>query len=340
MSAKLYIDQEHNALGIIEDHPDGIVTVDHAFDVEDFDCVLGVMERYDGVPRFVGEGTALWRVDAHRQVVLASVMEALRARGYSEDPLDSKAIVTVESERAMRYDRTHREARVAEAVERGLRGHVDLALGVLGGFGDLQLQEVRHTERKERDRTGRPLPLTRARVLLSRPVSEVAEVRAQLREALKPISDILVRASVDEAEDGYEVEVALAPTRGTVSTFVRASLPTFESTDQIRGARLARFILDTAPPADLIASLRERAAVSTAATAISQPNARTVTARVPCTMVEGSPVADRAFGQRVAWIADQLADHGPDLDHVGAVEPVLPESTAEALRMLNEIPVH
>ena len=57
MTAKLYIDQDHNALGIIEDHPDGVITIDHGICSEDFDRVLAIMERH-GRSRFVGEGMA------------------------------------------------------------------------------------------------------------------------------------------------------------------------------------------------------------------------------------------------------------------------------------------
>jgi len=161
------------------------------------------------------------------------------------------------------------------------------------------------------------------------------DVRAALRSALSPVSGAWVRASVDEAEGGYEVEIAIAPSREAVSSFVRAALPAFESHEPIRGVRPARFVLDTIPPEGAVATLESRAAACTASTSVAYPNSRTVVVRVPCSAAVGSVTADRAFESRIAWIADQLQEYGATLDYIGDVEPVLvPEGNGEALRML------
>lgn len=331
MTAKLYVDREHNALGIVEDDPRGIITADHGFDAQDFDRVLGVMERYGGRPAFIRDGVAVWDIDAHRSVVLSSLHEALRSMGYSQDPLDRMSCIDVDDVGAMSYDVTERPARLSEAVERALQNHINNAQAALNEHGDVHAFGITHRERVSTDSYGRRLPLTRVRMQLRRPLSSADQVRAALREALSPVSGALVRASVDEGEGGYDVEIALAPSRTDVTAFNRAKLPAFESHAPILGVRTARITLEEAVPSEALAQLEGRAVACTAATCISRPNSRTLVARIPCSMEEGLSVADNAFQQRLAWLVEQMREWGPDLARIGGIEPIVARNEALAV---------
>lgn len=345
MSAKLFRDRAFGALAVI-DTPDGIVTVDHGFDDKAFDAALSVLERH-ARPEFSDDGSALWRSTSHPRIVLASLSESLERFGFTADPLDSMCALDVSVEEALNPDipTSQRPMRLNETVERGLWGHLDIALSPLRDRGDVQMVETAHLPRASKDHLGRPLFLTRARGLILKPVESAEDCQAALRAALAPVAGVVVRAVVESlppheatGTSRHALEIALAPGREVVEEYVSAKLPTFESDDApIRGVRPARFVLDTMPSREDILGLEERAVACTAATAISIPNGRTVVARIPSTTVEGTAAADRAFEQRVAWLAQQLDEYGPALDYIGEVEPVLALSEDDARRELAAI---
>lgn len=341
MSAKLFRDRAFGALAVI-DTPEGIVTIDHGFDDEAFDAALAVLERHAN-PQHRDDGSALWRSTSHPRIVLASLAECMERIGFTDDPLDALCAVDVTESEARDPDLpvSQKPMRLNETVERGLWGHLDIALAPLRDRGDVQMVETAHLPRRGTDHLGRPLFQTRARGFIIKPVESADDCQAALREALAPVSGVVVRAVVESlpphpttGHSRHALEIVLAPGREVVEEYVSAKMPTFESSSPIRGVRPARFVLDTSPSREDILALEERAVACTAATALSVPNGRTVVARVPSATVEGTAAADHPFGQRVAWLAKQLDQWGASLDYIGEVEPVLALSDEDAIREL------
>ena len=341
MTAQLYQDQDYGTLTVI-DMSEGIVTIDHSFDGDAFDAVLTVLERHSDVAaKHLGEGAALWRTTSHRQVVLASLETCLESLGYSNDPLAQRSVRAVDSITARATQpppALGTPIQVGEAVRRGIQAHINMGLAVLRDRGDMQEAVVTHSPRSATDVFGRPLPLTRALGILSRPVESVDSVRSALREALASAGEALVRASVEDIGGRYAVEIALAPSRALVEEYTHAKTPTFEDSSTIRGVRPVRFVLNGMVSAADIASLEERAVISTAATSIAVPNSRTIVARIPSAQIDGLSASDNAFQKRVAWLAEQLGEWDPALDYIGGVEPVVDLSDEEAMRELAVTP--
>lgn len=329
MSALMFYDAEFGALAVFE-HREGLLTLDHGFDESAFDAALEVLERH-ARPAFRDDGTALWRTTSHRKVVIASLTERMEREGFGPDPLGLRSALEVDESEAREPDLpvSGRPARLHEAVERGLHAHIDVGMSTLRSRGNPQLVESRHLPRRGTDSMRRPLFLTRFRGLILGPVESAADTQAALREGLSPLGEIVRRACVFEAnlEDGtprHGFEIAIAPTREVIESYVQHKLPTFEGAGAVVGVRPARFILNALLSSEDIAKIEERAAACTAATSLARPNGRTVVARVPCGISEGAASGDIAFSRRISWLARELSEYSPCLDYVGEVEQTVP----------------
>lgn len=322
-AATIYRDTNYGALAVVEDGSN-IITIDHGFCEDDFDTALSVLEAHGGC-HHRGDGGAAWHLRDHRAVAMSALADAFTGLGYTDDPLGERVIIREATRQQVAKPDLPSLAsrfRVAETIERALCRHIDVAFAAMRPRGELSEADTTFLPRPNaRDGFGNPLPFLRVRAFLRKPVEGADEAQAALREALAPIAGSLTRATVCEAEPGvYVVEVAVSPPLAVCETFLGAKLPTFGQSD-IHGVRVARFVLNALVTADDVKGVEERAVACTAATGLAVPNGRTIVARIPATAL-GDSAADYGFGQRIAWLQEQLEAWEPTLDHIGGVEPI------------------
>jgi len=314
---------DYGAFGLVE-VDGGVVTYDHNLDATDKRKVIAVLEN-TARPVAVEDGGTFWQFSAksHPAVIMSNVQRAIRLAGYSDDALGERAILSVSEVVAMSPD-LPAESRfnvLNEAIEAGLRRHVEVAVAALAEHGRVTPPTVRFFSRPNAlDGLGRPLPFVIARAFVEggRDVVEMA-----VREALAPVREHLVRATATQysADEPLTVDIALAPTASMCEAYAEATVPVFEATG-ICGGRTVWIKLDTPLDEEAADDIGKLCAVSTAAIGMrTEREGRAVVAQIPSSN-SGPHVGDTAFQERVAWLVGVLDPWGAEVYDVGVQETI------------------
>ena len=314
-SVTLYRGPEYGAIAVLWEG-DTAVTYNH--NSADASAVLAVLEQ-SMRPERRDDGGVTWRLSrGHRQVgVEANVRRAVQTLGYTSDPLSERAILSISREEAASPDLPG-EAKfhlVHEALEAGLRRHVEIAIAALHEHGRVTPPTVRlHARPNSLDTFGRPLPFLVARAFIE--TQDTAAVENTLREALRAVESYVVRATVCESDGLATIEVALAPNASICEAYMDTSIPTFES-HAILGARTVWISLETPLDLEEATDISALAAASTGAVGLrTERDGRAIVAHIPSSN-EGVHVADHAFQDRLGWLMRLLDPWDPDVKDIG-----------------------
>jgi hypothetical protein len=316
---------EYGALALVETE-NGWIVYDHNLLSEDKRAILAVLETACR-PSSIEDGGTRWSFGgrAHPSVIASNLQRAIQVAGYTEDVLSARAIMrtTVEEARNPDLPVERRFDVIHEAVEAGLRRHLEIACAALieGEVRATPPTVKFYSRPNAKDSLGRPLPFVVARAFAE---GDRDEVERKIREALEPVSDYLVRATASDLGEGepLSVDVALAPPASVCEAYMDAAIPTFTNAD-VNGARTVWFKLGAALEEDAVEDFRRLCAVSTGATAFRvERDGRAIVAQVP-SCNEGHYVADTAFQERLDWLTRLLDPWDPEVYEVSEQVSIL-----------------
>ena len=328
--ATLFRDSDYGALSVSL-RTNSIVTVDNGFRPADADRARRVLERYAKHHRVMDERTTSWFPDADCShiAVMSAVESEMSMCGYVDDPLAENAIMRVDAETGANPDLPAQgKIIVHEAIERGIRQHIAVAIAALREHAEVTEPTLRYFNRPNAAMAGMvSAPFVVARLFADG--ASAGKLRSVTLDALQPLRAQLVKVSVTEADGQRAIEIGFAPTPKLCESFMDDAVPVFEH-NNITGARVVAFALEEMLTEQERADIEELAKLCTGATSL-RVEGNSVFAYIPSNFI-GNYVADRALQERLSWLNGVLEPWGPDVYDIGDLSEVFapPVSTKHA----------
>ena len=331
--AVMFRDAEYGALRI-EETGGGLTVTDYGYVREDAHAVTRVLSTY-GAPSKDGNCTR-WSMhrDAHPAAVLSTIRREMVSRGYVNDALAERAIMTVSADRDPDLPATGKVL-VHEAIERGIQQQLGLVVAALRESGAASVPSVQFFRRPFAPAfNGRRPPFAVARFFVEGSGS-TSELRETVLNALDTWRGYLTKVSVTEESGQRAVEVGISLPPAVCEGLLESSIPAFASAE-LTGARQVVFSLDSALTERELEDLQELGRGCTGVVRLKQEGL-TLTAQVPGGFC-GNYVADRQMNERLSWLSQALEPWGPTVEDIGGLEEVNlePESRHAELRELGE----